>query len=86
MGGLYFIPTGNRDDRVFPVWRSYDGTLQGPLYISYPFVPQIISSVLAAVLCLTVPFAIVALFQIRLRNLWDFHAAAFGLLKALIAA
>ena len=84
MGALYLVPINRRNYRVFPVWRDSDGSLRGPAYISYPYVPQIITSPVAAAVCLTVPIAIVALFQVRLRSVWDMHAATFGLLRALI--
>lgn len=86
MGGLYLIPLNRREDRIFPVWRAPDGALYGPQYISYPYVPQIIGSTVAAVICLTVPIFVVTVFEYRVRSLWDYHAAVFGILKALIAA
>ena len=86
MGGLYMIPISHRKDRLFPVWRSHDGTYHGPVSISYPYQTPILSSVWTTVICLTVPLGILLLFQIHLRHIWDFHAAVFGFLKALIAA
>ena len=86
MGGLYLVPISQPDYRVFPVWRSSDGAVQAPAYISYPYVDQIITSPMAAALVLFVPMAVLVSFWFMFGDSADFVAATFGVLKALIAA
>ncbi|KAI9835576.1 MAG: hypothetical protein M1819_002027 [Sarea resinae] len=86
MWGFYNLPMNRRQSRFFEVHRGYSGSIQGDHYISHPLMPQMVTSLIAATVCLGVPIVVIALFQCRLRSVWDTHAAVTGLLKALIIA
>jgi diacylglycerol diphosphate phosphatase/phosphatidate phosphatase len=77
--------------RYLHIWPVKDNladtfAFRGPPEYSYPAVPEPVSSVSCALLVIFVPIIVIAVFQIRIRSFWDFHAGVFGSLKGIVAA
>lgn len=92
MAGIYFAPINSYSTRVFPMWSSVlsmdmtDAThdLRAPIEFSYSFKEPPLNDWACGGVVLGVPLLFIALFQIRIRSIWDFHAGAVGVSKAVV--
>lgn len=86
LGAIYqWAPVYRWERRHFPVeWDDTRKEWVGPVQLSYPFDGFVISWVTAALVSHFVPFAILLITQLWLRDSWDLHAAMFGLGKCII--
>ena len=83
--GLSHAHIFRQQQRTFPLWRNLDGGWYGPVSISHPKQALILNNLVAALIFVGVPMAVMLLMQFRIRNFWDANAGIFGLLKALVA-
>jgi diacylglycerol diphosphate phosphatase/phosphatidate phosphatase len=78
--------------RLIPIWPSVilsdngvTSYIRAETRISYPLEPEPIPSFECGLIVVFVPLLVIALFQIKFRSIWDFHAGAVGVLKALVS-
>jgi hypothetical protein len=88
---LYWAPNNLRNPPVIPIWPAIpvDGTTKGkflnlraPTEFQYPWQKSPLNDIVCAVIITAVPIIVIALFQLRIRSCWDFHAGQLGVLKA----
>jgi hypothetical protein len=73
--------------RVVPMWTVDNGSgFRGPTELSYLYFEPVISSWACALIAVGFPILVGALFQIKIRNWWDFQKVVFGSLKAVVFA
>ncbi len=71
-------------DRVFPMWfNTHTRLWEGPIELSYPHIPMVLSTIVCAFALMIVPLAVFLIMQFFVRSFWDCNAANFGLLKAM---
>ena len=88
--GLNFAPNNFRNPPLMPFWTevplvgkvTIDKDLRVPVEFLYPYQKSPLSNMACAGMVTVVPIAIIALFQLRIRSVWDFHAGKLGVLKA----
>lgn len=73
------------NQRYFPMtWDPVSGKWYGPLELSYPRSPLILSTLFTGVLIPAVGVAVIVGMQAWVRSFWDANAALFGLFKGLV--
>ena len=91
MLGLHFAPNNLRDPPLMPFWTQVPvaGNITGqnldlraPIEFLYPHRKTPLSDLACAVIVTIVPIVIIAIFQLRVCSIWDFHAGQVGILKA----
>lgn len=91
---VYYLPMYFLDHRLVPVSQSIAGCnvakstphVRGPLELSFPLIKEPLPSWACGVVVVVLPILVIAMFQLKLRSLWDFHAGLTGTLKATISA
>ncbi|RDW62705.1 hypothetical protein BP5796_11007 [Coleophoma crateriformis] len=56
-----------------------------PPELSLPRKPELLPTWACAFIVILGPIAVISVFQIKLRSMWDFHAGTIGILKAVVA-
>jgi diacylglycerol diphosphate phosphatase/phosphatidate phosphatase len=90
--GLYWAPNNLRNSPLLPIWPAVamDGTvvpgrfldLRAPAEYEYPWQKSPLNDFVCALIITLVPILMIALFQIKVRSTWDFHAGHVGILRA----
>lgn len=71
-------------DRVFPMWfNTHTRLWEGPIELSYPHIPMVLSTIWCAVALMIVPAVVFFITQLFVRSFWDCNAANLGLFKAM---
>ena len=91
--GLYFTPIYYFKHRLVSINTPVSSNntvdthhdLHFPVDLGYPWSREPISTLACALVAVFVPASVMALFQIRLRSLWDMHAGTVGVLKAIVS-
>ncbi|KAH7419827.1 phosphatidic acid phosphatase type 2/haloperoxidase [Cadophora sp. MPI-SDFR-AT-0126] len=91
---VYRLPMYLLDHRVVPVSKynprsnleDQSPAYEGPLELSYPYIREPIPTWACGVVVVLIPLIVIALFQLKLRSLWDFHAGLTGTLKATVSS
>ena len=89
--GLHIIPNHRHDLPLMPIWiqdsvlaniTRQDLDIRAPVEFMFPYQKSPLSDLVCAVAVHVVPIIVIALFQLRVRSLWDFYAGQLGILKA----
>lgn len=64
-------------------FNPHTGLWEGPIELSYPHIPMVLSTVGCALVLMIIPLAVILVMQLFVRSFWDCQAAKFGLLKAM---
>jgi diacylglycerol diphosphate phosphatase/phosphatidate phosphatase len=91
--GLYFTPIYCFRHRLVSINTPVSSNnivdthhdLRFSVDLGYPWSREPISTLACALVAVFVPASVMALFQLRLRSLWDMHAGTVGVLKAIVS-
>ncbi|TVY82623.1 Lipid phosphate phosphatase [Lachnellula suecica] len=91
--GIWTAPVYYADNRLVPLWLSASSGsfhnskyfLRPPIEMEYPWRQEPLPSWSCGFVVVCVPLMVVVAFQIRTRNLWEFHTGIVGVLKAAVA-
>jgi diacylglycerol diphosphate phosphatase/phosphatidate phosphatase len=94
--GVYFTPMYLFNHRVIPILPSITpSTMTEPPWmlafylpreITYPWMSEPLPTWGCALVVVFVPLLVIAIFQLKTRGFWDFHARVVGVLKAVVSA
>ena len=86
---IYSSPIYLYNTRLLPILPAAIGSIPGtvldrgaPVEFHYPQQKSPISDWACAAAALSIPMVLIAIFQLRVRSIWDLHAGIFGTLKA----
>jgi hypothetical protein len=90
--GIYCAPLYRLSSRLVPIRPSVlsasvagaQDDLRIPNDLAYPDLGEPLSSRACGMVVLFFPSLTIAIFQIKIRSLWDFHAGVVGFLKAVL--
>lgn len=74
----------HQSTRLFPMRYSESQGWYGPIDISYPQRPLILSNIIAGLIFSLVPITVILAMQAFVRSFWDANAAILGLVKGLV--
>lgn len=65
-------------------WDAVSGTWYGPIELSYPYEPFVVSVLASAVVIPAVGVVVVVCMQVWVRSFWDANAGLFAVFKGLV--